>query len=273
MISVLASGSSGNVTFVSDGTANVLVDAGLACREIEKRLAAIGVSPGTIDAIFLSHEHQDHIKGASRFARRHRVPIFSTEGTYYSLGRHFQKKADWLRLKPGESFKFDRLAIDVFPTPHDAREPVAFRFRRGQFGFSHVTDIGYISRPIEEVLLGSQVVLIESNHDVEMLRRGPYPESLKRRVGSRYGHLSNEALARYLESRLPDTVRHVILAHLSQTNNHESLAMESARAALRQRGGKAPNLIVSHQDRPTRFLRLSVPRQATSNEAQGVLAF
>jgi phosphoribosyl 1,2-cyclic phosphodiesterase len=180
---------------------------------------------------------------------------------------------EWLRLKAGESFKLGRLAIDVFPTPHDAREPVAFRFRRGRFGFSHVTDIGHISRPIEEVVLGCQVVLIESNHDVEMLRHGPYPESLKRRVGSRHGHLSNETLAGYLESRLPDTVRHVILAHLSQTNNHESLAMQSARAALRQRGGKAPNVIVTHQDKPTRLLRLSVPRQASVNEAQGVLAF
>jgi phosphoribosyl 1,2-cyclic phosphodiesterase len=180
---------------------------------------------------------------------------------------------DWLRLRSGESLKLDRLSIDVFPTPHDAREPVAFRFRRGRLGFSHVTDIGHVSESVEEGLEGSHVVLIESNHDVEMLRQGPYPESLKRRVGSRYGHLSNEALARYLESRMRDSVRHVILAHLSQTNNHESLALASARSALKRRGGRLPNLIVSHQDRPTRLLRLAMARQADVNVAQGVLAF
>lgn len=249
------------------------MDAGLSCREIEKRLVSIGISPGAIDAVLLSHEHHDHIKGAARFVRKHRIPVLSTEGTYRTLKRNLQKDVDWLRLKTGESFKLDRLSIDVFPTPHDAREPVAFRFRRGRLGFSHVTDIGYISEPVEEGLQGSHIVLIESNHDVEMLRRGPYPESLKRRVGSRYGHLSNEALARYLESSLPNTVRHVILAHLSETNNHESLALESARTALERRSAGPPNLIASRQDRPTRLLRLAMPSPVTVNQTQGVLAF
>jgi phosphoribosyl 1,2-cyclic phosphodiesterase len=249
------------------------VDAGLSCREIEKRLASIGISPGSIDAVLLSHEHQDHIKGAPRFVRRHRIPVLSTEGTYCTLKRHLNKNVDWLRVKSGESFKLDRLSVDVFPTPHDAREPVAFRFRRGKLGFSHVTDIGYISEPVEEGLQGSHVVLIESNHDVEMLRRGPYPESLKRRVGGRHGHLSNEALARYLESRLPESVRTLILGHLSETNNHESLALESARAALERRSSGSPNLIASRQDRPTRLLRLGMPRPISIDQAQGVLAF
>lgn len=273
MISVLASGSSGNVTFVSDGSENVLVDGGLACREMERRLASIGVLPAAINAILITHEHQDHVKGALRFARKYRIPVYSTEGTFRALKRGFQKKVDWLRIKAGQGLKLRRLVVEVFPTPHDAREPVAFRFRRGGAALTHVTDIGHISGSVEEAIQGSQVVLIESNHDVDMLRRGPYPESLKHRVGSRYGHLSNEALARYLERRLPDGVRHLILAHLSQTNNHESVALASAREALARRGGESPLLHVCTQHRPTGLMRLSEKRPMRVSEAQGVLAF
>ena len=111
-----------------------------------------------------------------------------------------------------------RLTVEVFPIPHDAAEPVGFRVQSGKLSLSHVTDIGHLSRPVEELLEGSQVVLIESNHDVDMLRQGPYPESLKHRVGSRCGHLSNLALARYLERNLPEACRHLILAHLFINN-------------------------------------------------------
>ncbi len=187
---------------------------------------------------------------------------------------HLHSKVDRLHLRGYRTYKLGRLTVEVFPTPHDAAEPVGFRFRSGKLAFSHVTDIGHVSRPVEELLEGSQVILIESNHDVEMLRQGPYPESLKHRVGSRYGHLSNEALARYLESCLPDSCRHLILAHLSRTNNHESLALSSAHAALERRGGRLPIITMSRQDQPTRLLRLNEPRQVIAvNEAQGVLAF
>ena len=240
---------------------------------MEKRLASIGVLPGSINAILLTHEHQDHVRGAPRYARKHRVPVFSTEGTFRAVRKHFHSKVDWLRIKANQSLKIRRLAVDVFAIPHDAREPVAFRFRRGGLSFTHVTDIGYISPSVEEGLQGTQVVLIESNHDVEMLKSGPYPESLKHRVGGRFGHLSNEALARYLETRLPDSVRHVILAHLSQTNNHESIALASARGALERRGGTQPVIHMSRQKRPTRFLRLFDRRPAETSETQGVLAF
>ncbi len=213
------------------------------------------------------------MKGAPLFARKHRVPIYSTEGTFRALRKNLNGKVDWLRLKANQSLKLRRLVVEVFSTPHDAREPVAFKFCRGKIVFFHVTDIGHVSSSVAEGLEGSQVVLIESNHDVDMLRRGPYPESLKQRVGSRYGHLSNEALARYFENQLPDSVHQVILAHLSRTNNHESLALESARTALKRRGGQAPTIHVSQQDRPTRLLRLTERRPATMSEAQGVLAF
>jgi len=165
------------------------------------------------------------------------------------------------------------MTLEAFPIPHDAAEPVGFRIQSGKLSFSHVTDIGHLSGPVEELLEGSQVVLIESNHDVDMLRHGPYPESLKHRVGSRHGHLSNQALARYLERYLPETCRHLILAHLSRTNNLESLALSSAQSALRRRGSQLPTIHMSRQDRPTQLLRLNDPRQVIVDEAQGVLAF
>jgi phosphoribosyl 1,2-cyclic phosphodiesterase len=169
--------------------------------------------------------------------------------------------------------KLARMVIEVFPTPHDAAEPVGFAIRQGKLRFSHVTDIGHISRSVEDALRGSQAILMESNHDVDMLRRGPYPDSLKQRVGSRLGHLSNEALARYLEQRLPLSVRHLFLAHLSRTNNHESLALDSCREALRRRGDPLPKVHLTYHDRPTHLLRLREPRQADASRAQRVLAF
>ena len=253
-----------------------LIDVGLTCREIERRLGSFGFPPNAIRGLLLSHEHQDHARGALQFARKHRTPLFATEGTFYGLKNHSNQKfkdIEWVRLKANRSFKLGKLTIDIFPTPHDAAEPVGFSVREGRVRFSHVTDIGHVSPEVEEALRGSQAILLESNHDVDMLRQGPYPDSLKQRVGSRWGHLSNEALARYLEERLPMTVRHLFLAHLSRTNNHESLALASCREALRRRGDPVPMVHLCYHDRPTHLLRLREPRRTEGSNAQRVLAF
>lgn len=280
LIAVLGSGSSGNVTLVSDGTVHVLLDLGLAARETERRLADVGIRPSSIHAILLSHEHDDHARGAFRFAGKHRIPLFATEGAF-RLGRaRFAKDrkgketpVEWLRLKSDSGVKLGGLVIEPFKTPHDAVEPIGFVIREGKLRFSHVTDIGHISRSVEEALEGSHAMLIESNHDVDMLRRGPYPDSLKQRVGGHYGHLSNEALAAYVARRLPATVEHLFLAHLSNTNNHESLAIASCRQALRYRSGPRPTLHLTYHDRATPVLRLRARRPVEVDERQGVLAF
>jgi len=189
-ISILGSGSTGNVTFVSDGSVRVLLDAGLACKEIEKRLRLFGVSPRHLDAVLVSHEHGDHARGAWRFCSKHRIPLYATEGTFRFMPRVPEKpgkEVEWVRVRSGGSFKLGRLTIDLFPTPHDAADPVGFRLRRGKLAFGHVTDIGHVSEEVATGLRGCDAILIESNHDIEMLRSGDYPESLKNRVGSRWG--------------------------------------------------------------------------------------
>ena len=153
-ISVLGSGSTGNVTFVSDGSVRVLLDAGLACKEIERRLRLFGVSPRHMDAVLVSHEHGDHARGAWRFCSKHRVPLYATEGTYRFMPRVPEKEVDWVRVRSGASFKLGRMTVDLFPTPHDASDPVGFRLRRGRLAFGHVTDIGHISEEVATGLRG-----------------------------------------------------------------------------------------------------------------------
>ncbi|MGH9318636.1 MAG: MBL fold metallo-hydrolase [Vicinamibacteria bacterium] len=273
-ISVLGSGSTGNVTFVSDGSVRLLLDAGLACKETEKRLRLFGIAPRNIDGVLVSHEHGDHARGAWRFCSRHRVPLYATEGTFLLMPRLEGKPVEWVRVRSGSSFKLGRLTVDLFRTPHDASDPVGFRLRRGRLAFGHVTDIGHVSEEVASGLRGCDAILIESNHDVEMLRAGEYPDSLKDRVGSRWGHLSNDALAHYLQHRLPDAVRHLFLAHLSLQNNHESLALECCREALRRRGGRLPKVHLTFADRPTPMLRISEAKPLLMEErAQGVLLF
>lgn len=275
-ISVLGSGSTGNVTFVSDGSVRLLLDAGLACREIEKRLRLFGVSPRHIDGVLLSHEHGDHARGAWRFCARHEVPLYSTEGTFRLVPKLALEKhpVEWVRVRAGSSIKLGRITVDLFRTPHDAADPVGFRLRRGRLAFGHVTDIGHVSEDVATGLRGCSAILIESNHDIEMLRASDYPETLKHRVGSRFGHLSNDALAHYLEHRLPDAVRHLFLAHLSKNNNHERLALDCCFEALQKRGGRIPRVHLTYPDRPTPLLRLTEARPLHHQErAQGVLAF
>lgn len=272
-ISVLGSGSSGNVTFVSDGSARILLDAGLACREIERRLRLLGVAPTQIDGVLVSHEHSDHSKGAWRFCAKHGARLYTTEGTYRGMKRLEDKPVDWVRVRARSSFKVGKITVDLFPTPHDAADPVGFRLRRGKLGFGHVTDIGHMSNEVVNGLRGCSAILIEANHDVEMLRDSDYPASIRNRVGSRWGHLSNDALAAYLEHRLPDGVRHLFLAHLSRQNNHERLALDCCLAALERRGGRAPKLHLTHSHQPTPLLRLSEPRMVLDDHAQGVLVF
>jgi phosphoribosyl 1,2-cyclic phosphodiesterase len=207
------------------------------------------------------------------FCSKHGIALYATAGTFEAMPKREDREIEWVRVRAGDGVRIGRMRVDLFPTPHDAADPVGFRVRRGMLGFGHVTDLGHISEAVVDGLRGCAALLIESNHDTDMLRESEYPASIRSRVASRLGHLSNDALAGYLERRLPDGVRHLFLAHLSQQNNHERLALECCFEALRRRGGRMPRVHLTYADRPTPLLRLAASKTTEIDPAQRVLAF
>lgn len=251
---VLGSGSSGNCTFVERGSTRILIDAGLRAKDICERLARIGVDASTLSGIFVSHEHQDHIQGAGPLARKFKVPVYisprALEHASFALQHvpHIPVCAD-------VSIQVGTITVTPFSTPHDAIDPLAFALRAGQTRACVVTDIGYIPEPLRDRIRACDLLVIESNHDIEMLRTGPYPWNLKQRVMSNYGHLSNEALAFFFSEYFDGTERKVMLTHLSRQNNHPQLAYVCATRALEKKC-KDTDLHISMQDEISEVLEL-----------------
>ena len=315
---VLASGSKGNSAVVSGGRTRILVDAGLSCRELFKRMRMAGEEPETLDAIVITHEHQDHIQGLAVTARKLGIPVYFTEGTHrawmhwltprkqmtYSqwleqcrqqaaarqavadaascegepdeadleagaeagqaermqagaaVGQGEaeaktvapQKDPAWLPsveyFAAGQPFEIGDIAISPFTIPHDAVDPVGFVFRTEGVRMAVATDLGYVPPNVKAQLKGLDLLLLESNHDLEMLRDGPYPWSVKQRVLSRVGHLSNEAAAEFLEQEYDGQAAYVILAHLSESNNLPELARVTAERALNGRASLLANKLL-----------------------------
>ena len=321
---VLASGSKGNSAVVSccaDGAGpnsrkgtKILVDAGLSCRELFRRMAEAGEDPSALDAILITHEHADHIVGLAVTARKLGIPVYFTEATHRAwvrqmtprkrisyaewaanyhqqreAGRFAQEdtsgrmsglcdatqptlpeeaedcgteadpavKADPARLpavnyfRAGEAFSIGDIAISPFTIPHDAADPVGFVFSAEGARLAIATDLGYMPPNVQAQLRRCDLIMLESNHDLEMLRDGPYPWSVKQRVLSRVGHLSNDATATYLEQTYDGTATYVILAHLSESNNLPELARLAAERALISKPSLLANrLILASQQEP-----------------------
>jgi phosphoribosyl 1,2-cyclic phosphodiesterase len=250
-VSLLASGSRGNCAVVASSTTRILVDAGLSGRETFKRLRAQGERPEQVTAILITHEHSDHVAGLQRLATKLKVPIFLTEGTYrawYRAMRDDKGEAPHLpkreHFAAGRSFQIGDIAITPFTIPHDAADPVGFTFRAEGVKIGFATDLGYVPASVRHHLRGCDVLVTESNHDVEMLRSGPYPWSVKQRVMSRVGHLSNDALAEFFSSDYDGAAAYVVLAHLSEQNNHPEIARAAAEYALRGRQGLWQNRVL-----------------------------
>lgn len=322
---VLASGSKGNSTVVSGGRTRILVDCGLSCRELFRRMGAAGEDPETLDAIVITHEHTDHVNGLSVTARKLGIPVYFTEATHRAWMRCLTPRrqmtyAQWLEqtrqqaaerqaetealsaappLEPepepepelqsltasaesvplladdepstrppsrkenptwlpaveyfqaGEPFVIGDIDVSPFTIPHDAADPVGFVFRAEGVRMALATDLGYIPPNVKAQLKAVDLLLLESNHDLEMLRDGPYPWSVKQRVLSRVGHLSNEAAAEFLESHYDGHAAYVILAHLSESNNLPELARVAAERALNGRASLLANqLLLARQHEP-----------------------
>ena len=310
---VLASGSKGNATVVSGGRTRILVDCGLSCRELFRRMRLMGEEPETLDAILITHEHSDHVGGVAVTARKLGIPVYFTEGTHRAWMRWISPRrqltyAQWLEqilkqaaerqaeaevaaeegepdetdlveaaeatpeaaepvepakakdptwlpaveyFQAGEPFEIGDIAISSFTIPHDAADPVGFVFQAEGVRIGFATDLGYIPPNVKAQLKGLDLLLLESNHDLEMLRDGPYPWAVKQRVLSRVGHLSNEAAAEFLEKVYDGQAAYVILAHLSESNNLPDLARVTAERALIGRASLIANrLLLAEQNEP-----------------------
>lgn len=228
----LGSGSGGNATAVTDGTSTLLIDCGFSARETARRMVAAGLSPDSVEAILLTHEHGDHLRGVEVFARRHSCAVHATRGTRMAAGLD-AISAEVITLVPGDESSVGSLSVVTFRTSHDSAEPVGFRIEAAcgtRFGL--VTDTGFLTPETVEALAEVDLLGIESNHDLAMLENGPYPSFLKRRILSQQGHLSNPDAADALEKLVSSRLRRVFALHRSDTNNTASLAKRALVARL-----------------------------------------
>ena len=241
-VSVLASGSRGNSTVVESSSTRILVDAGLSCRETLKRMKAAGDDPHSLSAIVITHEHSDHVQGLAVLSRNLNIPVYMTGATHQAWARAVRDTTGDMPDIPklelffsGHRFQVGDIDVTPFTIPHDAADPVGFTFRTAGVKIAVATDLGYMPASVCDHLRGCDLLVLESNHDLEMLRVGPYPWSVKQRVMSRVGHLSNTALARFLADDYDGNAAYIVLAHLSEQNNHPEVARREAETALSER--------------------------------------
>ncbi len=252
-VCVLASGSKGNSIYVSDGRTSVLLDAGLSGVDIERRLKAAHLSPDKLDAILVSHEHADHVRGVGILSRRYKLPVYISKETEKAAEPIVGKTAKTVSFECGDLFKIKTLAIRAFSLSHDAADPAGFTFSSGDLKIGVATDLGIATSMVKKHLKDCKALVLESNHDPAMLIEGPYPWPLKQRVRGRTGHLSNTDAQVLLKELLHDKLAHVILAHLSETNNTPEKALSEVGLALEYAKAK---LVAARQDRCCPVLRL-----------------
>ncbi len=245
-VCLLASGSKGNSLFIEAGDTRLLVDAGLSARELTKRLSAIGVAAGDLNGIMITHEHTDHIRGAGALARKNGIPVLISYPTSRQTAEHF-RATRLIEFESGCSFEFRDFLVDPFPITHDTADPVGvvIESREGRIGSA--TDLGIATRLVMDKLKGCRALVLESNHDEEMLANGPYPWHLKQRIRSRHGHLSNRESAGLLEEIIHPDLEVLFLAHLSEVNNLPEAAREVFTASLAARSECRPKLLIGSQ--------------------------
>ncbi len=232
----LYSGSSGNCTYVESESGGILIDAGVSLRRIEQGLKSVGSDITRVCAVFLTHEHSDHIRALPQLFKKYQMPVFATPGTVEgacaALGDAV-KLSDFTMLETGRQAKAAGMTVSSFATSHDSRESVGYRIRLPDGENAAVaTDLGFVDDAVLQGVRGCRMVMIESNHDTAMLQNGRYPVYLKRRILSAMGHLSNRDCAAVLPELAGSGTRHVVLAHLSKDNNSPELAVEAATKAL-----------------------------------------
>lgn len=232
----IASGSSGNCLYAGNDDTHILIDAGISKKRIEEGLREADCDPRDIDALFITHEHIDHVSGLGVFSRKYHVPIYATRGTLNAI-RTIRSLGEidenlFRVIRPEENVQIGTFEIHPFSVSHDARDPVAYRISDPNYRIGTVTDLGFFDQHIINDLRDCDLLYIEANHDVRMLETGPYPYRLKVRIAGNYGHLSNEDAGRLACCLMNEKVQHIILGHLSKENNYPKLALAAVRDEL-----------------------------------------
>jgi phosphoribosyl 1,2-cyclic phosphodiesterase len=228
----LGSGSEGNGLIVQAGNTSLLLDCGFGLADAARRLAGLGVAPASIDGIVVTHEHDDHVGGVPRFARKHGIPVYLTHGTLMASGVAKFEGVEVNIIDSHAALPVGDIELRPFPVPHDAREPVQFVFGDGDKALGVLTDVGASTSHIEIMLATVDALVLECNHDIDLLTNGAYPRSLKQRISGRLGHLDNASAGRLLAALPRGRLQHVIAAHLSKQNNTPILARQALAAAL-----------------------------------------
>lgn len=254
-IHILASGSTGNAAFLQFGSTRFLVDAGISARRIERGLAELGLRAADLDGVLITHEHQDHIRGLDVFTRRHQIPVYARAKTWEQIDCRFALPLDCCRSFEG-GFDLGMVRVEPFAISHDAADPVGFVFLYGQTRCVMATDLGMITPEVEAALNYANILILESNHDLDMLHRGPYPPYLKQRIRSSKGHLSNHDAGKVLSRLQRSECMQVFLAHLSQQNNHPQLAEQTVCRFLKQAGCRVGDEVILHPTFPDRTASL-----------------
>ena len=241
-VSVLASGSKGNSIFIEmDGT-RILIDAGISARRIKQELAACGQDIAELDGIFITHEHSDHISGLANLSKRYKIPVFSRPDTFRMMSCYRELPFEAIHAI-SDSIRLGKVSVKAFSIPHDAADPVGYSVC-GSRKCTVATDLGFVTESVGQSIEGSHVLVLEANHDVGMVRNGPYPWPLKQRILGNRGHLANDT-AGWALTRMKQRPEYVFLAHLSDTNNRPELAMEAVRNILEQQGSGNIRLVMT----------------------------
>ena len=249
---MLASGSKGNAALISTDSQRFLVDVGISCRELVKRMQQVGASREELDGVFVTHEHVDHVKGIVTFAKKYQVPLYASQGTWRAvISRYPELNRANCRLT-GQRLLVGDVSIACFATSHDAAQPQGYSFlwRSGETKCTYVTDTGFVTPAVREAVQGSDVLILEANHDVEMLKNGSYPYELKQRILGTRGHLSNNTAGQFL-LQLEKMPRRIFLAHLSEQNNLPKLALDTVKNILDSKKRlQETRLLVANQHQP-----------------------
>ena len=256
-LTILGSGSAGNCAYLETDETRLLIDAGFSGRQIRKRLAGIGRAAETLTGILITHEHSDHAQGLPALAEKLRIPVYCNRPTQEAIAFQMETQFDCRLFTTGASFEVGDIVVETFAVPHDAHDPVGFLLRTAGGNIGVLTDLGHCTRLVLERVRSANALILEANHDVKLLQDCPHrPWSLKQRILSRHGHLSNDGAADTVEQIMSPNLRHLFLGHLSRECNRPELARQIVQERLQRIGAHHVDLQLAAQDQPCATLQM-----------------